>query len=154
MAQDARQGSMGEDTVDRSGEESLSGLTKQLRGAAARVQINATIVNYFIDLVPAVSQDPARAAVMEALAGDNIAPIAASAAAAAVEADSACTGGGGQHAAAPDAPPYQGHRFDTLGPVYKDPAVVELLRTKYADKMEEAVSRDRAKSVDNLKRTA
>ena len=42
----------------------------------------------------------------------------------------------------------------TQGHVYKDPAVVELLRTKYADKMEEAVSRDRAKSVDNLKRTA
>ena len=113
-----------------------------------------TIVNSFIDLIPAISQDPARTAVVEALPGDNIASIAASAAAAAVEADWACSGGGGQHAAAPNAPPYQGHRFDTKGPVYKDPAVVELLRTKYADKMEEAVSRDRAKSVDNLKRTA
>ena len=115
-----------------------------------------TIVNSFIDLIPAISQDPARTAVVEALPGDNIASIAASAAAAAVEADWACSGGGGQHAAAPNAPPYQGHRFDTKGPVYKDPAVVELLRTKYADKMEEAVSRDRAKRVDNLnlKRTA
>ena len=69
-----------------------------------------------------------------------------------MEAESASTAGGGPHSAAADALPYhtQGRRFDTTGPVYKDPAVVELLSTKYADKTKEAVGRDRAKTMQDL----
>ena len=115
--------------VDHSGEASLSNLTIQLRDAAARVQMNATNVNSFIESVPAITQEPARTAVMEAHAGDNSALDAASAAVAAVEAESACTGGGGPYAAAAEAPPYQGRCFDTAGSLYKDSAVVELLRS-------------------------
>ena len=36
--------------------------------------------------------------------------------------------------------------------MYTDQAVVELLSTKYADKTEEAVSRDRAKTMQDLNR--
>ena len=121
---------------------------------AASVQMETAIFNFVLELVPAISEEPARTAMVEALASDNTGPITASAASSAAEAE----GGGGQHAAAANAPPYQHTqgRYSTQqapgssgGYIrYKDPAVVELLRTKCAaGKTEKAV---RAKTMQNL----
>ena len=70
---------------------------------AASVQMETAIFNFVLELVPAISEEPARTAMVEALASDNTGPITASAASSAAEAE----GGGGQHAAAANAPPYQ-----------------------------------------------
>ena len=89
------------------GEAGLSNLKKhrkQLRYVrAASVQMETAIFNFVLELVPAISEEPARTAMVEALASDNTGPITASAASSAAEAE----GGGGQHAAAANAPPYQ-----------------------------------------------
>ena len=139
-AQLALQGSMRARTLDRSREVSFANLTTQLKNVvAASTCMHASIFDTMLEVVSALSKEPAYAALVEAVAGDttapaasdNTAPVATSAAAAAKEADSASTGGGGPHAASSDAPPYQhiqGRHFDTTDP--KDPAVVELLSTK------------------------